>query len=68
MYKGNKSLFALIFACFMAFVPVSANALEVGDEAPQFEAVSDKGPINLMDYRGKKNVVLAFYFADYTPV
>lgn len=63
-----KKLLAALFACFLALVPVTANALEVGDEAPQFEAVSDKGPIKLLDYRGKKNVVLAFYFADYTPV
>jgi peroxiredoxin Q/BCP len=63
-----KKLFVAIFACFLALVPFSANALEVGDEAPQFEAVSDKGPIKLLDYRGTKNVVLAFYFADYTPV
>jgi len=63
-----KKLLVALLACRLALVPVLANALEVGDEAPQFEAVSDKGPINLMDYRGKKNVVLAFYFADYTPV
>ena len=63
-----KKFLVALFACFLALVPLLANALEVGDEAPQFEAVSDKGPINLMDYRGKKNVVLAFYFADYTPV
>jgi peroxiredoxin Q/BCP len=63
-----KKFLVALFACFVTLVPVLANALEVGDEAPQFEAVSDKGPINLMDYRGKKNVVLAFYFADYTPV
>lgn len=63
-----KKFLVALFACFLALVPVLVNALEVGDEAPQFEAASDKGPINLMDYRGKKNVVLAFYFADYTPV
>jgi len=71
IYKGRlrmKKFLGALFACFLALVPVLANALEVGDEAPQFEAVSDKGRINLMDYRGKKNVVLAFYFADYTPV
>ena len=63
-----KKLLITLFACFLALVSVSANALEVGDEAPQFEAVSDKGPINLLDYRGRKNVVLAFYFADFSPV
>jgi peroxiredoxin Q/BCP len=52
----------------MALFPVLAAALEVGDEAPLFEGISDKGLIKLIDYRGKKNVVLAFYFADFTPV
>lgn len=51
--------------------------LDVGDEAPAFKLPStgDKagkgGPyreISLADYRGKKNVVLAFYPAAFTPV
>jgi len=63
----NKILVALL-AGFMTFMPVMAGALEVGDEAPHFEAVSDKGPISLDNYRGQKNVVLAFYFQDFSPV
>jgi peroxiredoxin len=52
-------------------------SVEVGDEAPDFqlEATGDTagkgGPpkkIRLSDYRGKKNVVLAFYPAAFTPV
>lgn len=51
--------------------------LEVGDEAPELKLLStgDKagkgGPyreISLSDYRGKKNVVLAFFPAAFTPV
>lgn len=51
--------------------------LAVGEEAPDFEltATGDsagKGTprkkIRLSDYRGKKNVVLAFYPAAFTPV
>ncbi len=51
--------------------------LDVGEEAPDFElpATGDTagkgGPrkkIKLSDYRGKKNVVLAFYPAAFTPV
>ena len=51
--------------------------LEVGDQAPDFEltATGDgagKGEkakkVKLSDYRGKKNVVLAFYPAAFTPV
>jgi peroxiredoxin len=51
--------------------------LQVGEEAPDFEltATGDgagKGgsqkKVKLSDYRGKKNVVLAFYPAAFTPV
>jgi peroxiredoxin Q/BCP len=43
-------------------------ALEAGDKAPLFKAESTQGTISLADYLGNKNVVLAFYFADFTPV
>lgn len=47
-------------------------ALRVGDEVPDFELPAVVGSIKsnfkLSDYRGKKNVVLAFYPADWTPV
>ncbi len=51
--------------------------LQVGEEAPDFEleatgdAAGKGGPrkkIRLSQYRGKKNVVLAFYPAAFTPV
>ena len=51
--------------------------LAAGDEAPDFELMSTgetagKGQsrkrIKLSDYRGKRNVVLAFYPAAFTPV
>jgi hypothetical protein len=63
-----KKILATLFTGVLTLVPVLVNALEVGDEAPLFEAVSDKGPVNLVDYRGQKNVVLAFYFEDFSPV
>jgi peroxiredoxin (alkyl hydroperoxide reductase subunit C) len=47
-------------------------SLKVGDEAPDFNIPSvtgeEKGSVRLSDYRGKKNVVIAFYAADWTPV
>lgn len=47
------------------------NALKVGDIAPDFELQAVTGDMphkfRLSDYRGKKNVVLAFYPADWTP-
>ncbi len=63
-----KKFIVALLAGLLTLVPVLAAALEVGDEAPLFEAVSDKGPVNLIEYRGQKNVVLAFYFADFSPV
>ena len=51
--------------------------MQVGEEAPDFdlEATGDQagkgGPkkrIKLSDYRGKKNVMIAFYPAAFTPV
>ncbi|MBI2678183.1 MAG: redoxin domain-containing protein [Candidatus Koribacter versatilis] len=47
-------------------------ALNVGDKAPDFEVAAvvgdKKEKFKLSDYRGKKNVVLAFYPLDWTPV
>lgn len=45
---------------------VPAGAAQVGAAAPLFEADSSAGPIRLADYQGKKNVLLAFYYADFT--
>jgi peroxiredoxin len=51
--------------------------LEVGDEAPDFELPATgntagqgapRKSIRLSELRGKKNVVLAFYPAAFTPV
>jgi peroxiredoxin len=43
--------------------------LEPGDEAPDFELRSHRGgSVRLSDYRGRKNVVLAFHPLAFTPV
>ncbi len=65
----RRSVFKGLFA--MALVTLSsiaAHALEVGEKAPLFEASSTQGTIRLVDYLGKKDVLLAFYLADFTPV
>lgn len=61
----------VLLVCFcmfaLALVPATGQALGVGDKAPSFTAESTQGTINLDQYLGKKNVVLAFYFAINTP-
>jgi thioredoxin-dependent peroxiredoxin len=43
--------------------------LAPGDDAPAFEVTSSDGkPLNLADFRGRKNVVLYFYPRDFTMV
>ncbi len=45
------------------------NEIQIGEEAPEFTLPSHLGQnVSLRDYRGKKNVVLAFYPAAFTPV
>ena len=54
-------------AFVIAFAAVRpARAAQVGAEAPLFKADTSSGKITLEDYRGKKNVLLAFYFKDFT--
>ena len=44
-------------------------SLKPGDEAPDFELRSHRGgTVKLSDFRGKKNVVLAFHPLAFTPV
>jgi peroxiredoxin (alkyl hydroperoxide reductase subunit C) len=41
--------------------------LKVGDTAPDFTLNDTEGqPVKLSDFRGKKNVVLAFYVLAFT--
>ena len=42
-------------------------SLKVGDQAPDFTLTDTAGqPVKLSDFRGKKNVVLAFYVLAFT--
>ena len=58
----------LLSLCLLSMAPPASLALEVGDKAPEFVGSSTQGKIQLTDYLGKKNVVLALYFAAFTPV
>lgn len=47
--------------------PQGSTTLKVGDAAPDFTLPSTQGkPVTLSDYKGKKNVVLAFFPAAFT--
>ena len=42
--------------------------LQVGEMAPEFSLpATTKETISLTEYRGKKNIVVAFYGMDFTP-
>jgi cytochrome oxidase Cu insertion factor (SCO1/SenC/PrrC family) len=69
----------LIFVLLMAFATILANAqtsdtpkavttqLKVGDVAPDFTLTDTAGKqVKLSDFKGKKNVVLAFYVLAFT--
>jgi hypothetical protein len=60
-------LVSFVLPALMLF-PAAASALDVGEKAPLFSGSSTRGKIQLADYRGEKNVVLALYFAVFTPV
>ncbi|MDT7602264.1 MAG: mycoredoxin-dependent peroxiredoxin [Acidobacteriota bacterium] len=47
--------------------PAPKTNLKVGDVAPDFTLPDTKGqPVHLADFRGKKNVILAFYVLAFT--
>ena len=52
----------------LLWVPTESFGLDVGEKAPLFSGNSTQGKIQLTDFQGKKNVVLALYFAIFTPV
>ena len=52
-----------ILVAALLVAPGSALAVSVGDKAPGFTVISNKGEVSLDEFIGKKNVILAFYFA-----
>lgn len=58
----------LLLVTALGLSPGIVFGLDVGERAPDFVGSSTQGEIRLSDYLGKKNVVLALYFAAFTPV
>lgn len=63
----NSILGSLATSALVALSSIGTRSPEVGESAPPFEAPSTKGTIRLADYAGERSVLLAFYFADFTP-
>lgn len=64
----NKKRLQLLFILVLLSFPAVSFSLDVGDKAPMFTAQSTHGEVSLSDFTGKKNVVLALYFAAFTSV
>jgi peroxiredoxin len=72
----RKLLTSVLLACLAVSAYAQAPAakpvpkIKVGDMAPDFTLLSFDGkdvkPVSLHDYKGKKNVVLAFYVFAFT--
>jgi peroxiredoxin len=70
MKQVTLLLLLILAGCFPLVAQQDAIAktnLKVGDVAPEFTLPSDKWEqVKLSDFRGKKNVVLAFYVLAFT--
>lgn len=61
-----KKLMLILF--MLLFFNGSVYALQVGDVAPGFKAQSTHGQLELKELRKQGPVILAFYYADFTPL
>jgi cytochrome oxidase Cu insertion factor (SCO1/SenC/PrrC family) len=60
-------LLAAQFSAFAQDDTIAKTNLKVGDVAPDFTLLADDWkPVKLSDFRGKKNVILAFYVLAFT--
>lgn len=69
--KRSLAITALILTFVVGALAQTPQApvtkLKVGDTAPDFTLTDTTGnPVRLSDFRGKKNVVLAFYVLAFT--
>lgn len=64
---GLALVVMLVSPTFAQTAPPPYSALKVGDVAPDFTLVDTAGKqVKLSEYRGKSNVVLAFYVFAFT--
>ena len=68
MTKPSVVMLIWLAALSLLMSPAAAFGIDVGDKAPLFAGNSTQGKVQLADYLGKKHVVLALYFAVFTPV
>jgi hypothetical protein len=66
--KTHVKMLSAAMIGILLCLPGAAFGLNVGDSAPSFRANSTQGDISLEKFRGNKSVVLALYFAVFTPV
>ena len=62
-----KRFIKAVTVLFSTLLASNAVALQVGDTAPDFSAPSTKGEIILSQLVKQGPVVLAIYYADFTP-
>lgn len=63
-----KTLKTVLLSGFSLLLASNSLALKVGEQAPDFTANSTAGAITLSEIIKQGPVVLAFYYADFTPV
>ena len=63
-----RTFVTIAVLALQALLPANGFGLSAGEKAPPFRAPSTQGPVALADFLGKKNVVLAIYHKDFTPV
>ncbi|MDT8419454.1 MAG: hypothetical protein RQ754_03400 [Desulfuromonadales bacterium] len=64
----KKLVKGFLTAAGVAISALGAYALDVGQSVPLFTGESTRGTLHIGDLLGEQHLVLAFYFADFTPV
>lgn len=66
--RQYRSWLSVVLLCALLVLPGAAEALKVGDKAPEFELTATTGgKIGLSQFRGKQNVLIEFYVRDFGP-